>query len=80
VASGSLSAWRATRAAHFLKSGTSDILHSSDSGPFGKSRGMSFRFKEACDPNRGAAGMAGPDLSLLPAFWRRRRRKRGAAN
>lgn len=48
--------------------------------PLGKSRGMSFRFKEACDPNRGAAGMAGPDLSLLPAFWRRCRRKRGAAN
>lgn len=55
VASGSLSAWRATRAAHFLKSGTSDILHSSNSGPTGESRGMCFRFKKACEPQLGSA-------------------------
>ena len=50
VASGSLPAWRATRAAHFLKSGTSDILNSSNPDPFGESEETALRFKKARDP------------------------------
>lgn len=50
VASGSLPAWRATRAAHFLKSGASDIRHSSNPDPSRESEEAASGSKKARDP------------------------------